>query len=125
LLLVFGWTRQSGRIAPAPHCLLDVATAETDIAEHAIVKLHQLLILAGALLSITVDPIAFDAAGRLAQYLEERPALAVRLVRVPQDRLHRPPMTPLDGAEPVGQLTAYLSCQSLRPSVQTLAQRQM
>ncbi len=37
------------------------------------------LILAGALLSITVNPIAFDAAGRLAQYLEERPALAVRL----------------------------------------------
>jgi monovalent cation:H+ antiporter-2, CPA2 family len=39
------------------------------------------LILAGALLSITVSPLAFGLAGRLAQSLERRPALAARLTR--------------------------------------------
>lgn len=37
------------------------------------------LILAGALLSITLNPFAFDAAGRLARLLESRPVLLQRL----------------------------------------------
>ena len=40
------------------------------------------LILAGVLLSITANPVMLDLAGRLARYLEERPALAARLTRI-------------------------------------------
>jgi CPA2 family monovalent cation:H+ antiporter-2 len=49
----------------------------------------QSLIVAGALLSISLNPLAFAAAARLSRWINERPALLARLER-PGSALHDP-----------------------------------
>jgi CPA2 family monovalent cation:H+ antiporter-2 len=57
------------------------------------------LILAGALLSITLNPLAFVVSDRLIAWLRTRPELLTRLERNGDDKLSAPPA---DGAGPSG-----------------------